>query len=66
LLALTCSKLTNARFDILKGKLAAIREEYEKLQKNGEYSRSVTLATSDKAALQGRIHKVSALLRNFL
>lgn len=61
-----CSKLTSAKFQTLKGKRDAIQEAYEELQNNSEYARSVTLATSDKAALQGRIHKVSALLKRFL
>lgn len=61
-----CSKLTGAKFETLKDQLGAIQVEYEKLQQNPEYARSVTLATSDKAALQGRIHKVSTLLKSFL
>lgn len=61
-----CSKLTTAKFQILQGQLDVIQTEYEKLQENPEYARSVTLATSDKAALQGRIHKVSTLLKTFL
>ena len=61
-----CSKLTSEKFEILKGKRNAIREAYEELQKNPDFAKSVTLATSDKAALQGRIHKVSALLKSFL
>lgn len=61
-----CSKLTTPKFQILQGQLDAIQTEYEKLQENPEYARSVTLATSDKAALQGRIHKVSTLLKTFL
>ncbi|BCF90107.1 DUF262 domain-containing protein [Paraburkholderia largidicola] len=63
---IACSKLTDTKFQTLEGQLDAIRESYEKLQKNPEFARSVTLATSDKAALQGRIHKVSMLLKNFL
>lgn len=60
-----CSKLTSTKYRILKVKIDEIQKEYEKLQKNPEYARSVTLATSDKAALQGRIHKVSSLLKSF-
>lgn len=60
-----CSKLTSAKFQTLKSKRNAIQEAYGELQKT-EYAKSVTLATSDKAALQGRIHKVSALLKTFL
>lgn len=61
-----CSKLTEDIFQKLMSQRDAIRKAYENLQKNPEYARSVTLATSDKAALQGRIHKVSALLKSFL
>ncbi|MGN4149248.1 DUF262 domain-containing protein [Burkholderia gladioli] len=60
---LACSKLTKTKFEILKENLALVRHEYEQLQNDPEYERSVTLATSDKAALQGRIHKVSTLLK---
>lgn len=63
---LACSKLASAKFETLKGQREAIREAYEDLQNDPEYAKSVTLATSDKAALQGRIHKVSALLKKFL
>jgi hypothetical protein len=59
-----CSKLSSARFDELKTKQAAIREAYEDLQRNADFAKSVTLATSDKAALQGRIHNVTALLKS--
>lgn len=62
---ISCSKLTAARFNKLENQLKPLREAYEKLQKDPDYARSVTLATSDKAALQGRIHKVSLLLKSF-
>lgn len=61
-----CSKLTADKYHKLRGQLDVIRQEYESLQRNQEYARSVTLATSDKAALQGRIHKVTQLLKGFL
>jgi hypothetical protein len=61
-----CSKLTNNKFDTLTGRQNAIRKAYEDLQNDADYAKSVTLATSDKAALQGRIHTVSALLKRFL
>jgi hypothetical protein len=61
-----CSKLTNAKYEVLKSRSETIRREYAKLQENLEYAKSVTLATSDKAALQGRIHKVSTMLKSFL
>ncbi len=58
-----CGKLSAARFDALVAKKEAVREAYATLEKNGDYAKSVTLATSDKAALQGRIHKVATLLK---
>jgi tryptophanyl-tRNA synthetase len=61
-----CSKLKRGMFEKLMSQQAAIREAYEELQNDPEYAKSVTLATSDKAALQGRIHMVSALLKGFL
>lgn len=61
-----CSRLTNPKFKILEGQLDALQAEYVKLQNDPGYAKSVTLATSDKAALQGRIHKVTALLKFFL
>ncbi len=59
-----CAKLTSARYDELLADKEAVRLAYEALQQNTDFSKSVTLATSDKAALQGRIHKVAALLKN--
>jgi Protein of unknown function DUF262 len=61
-----CSRLTKTRFEKLESQVNMIRRAYETLQKDPEYARSVTLATSDKAALQGRIHKVSSMLKAFL
>lgn len=59
-----CSRLTVARFNKLLAQKEVVQETYELLQKNVEYLRSVTLATSDKASLQGRIQKVTLLLKN--
>jgi hypothetical protein len=59
-----CAKLSQAKFLVLKGKANEVQDAYLKLQRTEDFARSVTLATSDKAALQGRIHKVSALLRS--
>lgn len=61
---LACSKISLARFNVLKLKKSQIKTAYESLQNNTEFARSVTLATSDKAALQGRIHKMSNLLKS--
>jgi hypothetical protein len=60
-----CSKLTSQSFNKLKLQKSKLQKRYEELQQDPEYARSVTLATSDKAALQGRTHKVSALLKSF-
>ncbi|MBB6187576.1 DUF262 domain-containing protein [Rhodanobacter sp. MP7CTX1] len=59
-----CSKLTPTRFNTLLANKEKVRAKYEELQENAEFGRSVTLATSDKAALQGRIHKVASLLKS--
>jgi hypothetical protein len=61
-----CSKLKPAEYEKIKEETDQIQAAYVELQDNKEYARSVTLATSDKAALQGRIHKVTALLKSFL
>lgn len=60
---LACSKLTNSRFESLLEKRSEIKDAYHELQGNADFSRSVTLATSDKAAVQGRIHKLTSLLK---
>jgi len=60
---LPCSKLTKARFDVLLAKQDLVQEAYQELQNNADFTKSVTLATSDKAAVQGRIHKVTNLLK---
>jgi hypothetical protein len=60
---LACSKLSDSRYKALASKTKALRTAYEKLQTDTDFTRSVTLATSDKAALQGRIHTVTALLK---
>ena len=60
-----CSKLTSAKFQRIHNQVDALRKACNILEKDAEYARSVTLATSDKAALQGRIFKVSNLLKNF-
>lgn len=61
-----CSRLTDDVFEKLIEQREKIQNAYEELQKNPEYARSVTLATSDKASLQGRVHAVSTLLKSFL
>lgn len=61
---LACSKLTKARFNELLAEREEVQEAYQELQNNADFRRSVTLATSDKAAVQGRIHKVANLLKS--
>lgn len=58
-----CGRLSAVRFKALVAKMDAVRDAYATLERNGDYAKSVTLATSDKAALQGRIHKVVTLLK---
>lgn len=62
----TCSRLSESNFKTLERKLGAISTAYELLQQEPAYAKSVTLATSDKAALQGRIQKVAALLKKLI
>jgi hypothetical protein len=59
-----CSKLKADRFTTLLAQKTTVQNAYEELQENADFIRSVTLATSDKAALQGRIHKVTTLLKS--
>lgn len=60
---LACHRLTTKRFQTLIPKADKIRDAYTQLEKNTDFAKSVTLATSDKAALQGRVQRVSALLK---
>ena len=59
-----CAKLNAARFNTLDARKDVVQKAFEDLQTNVDFARSVTLATSDKAALQGRIHKVASLLKS--
>ena len=58
------SCFTASRYAVLSAKKDDVRDAYAELEKDPEYAKSVTLATSDKAALQGRVQKVTALLKN--
>jgi hypothetical protein len=60
------SRLTASKFRLLEEQIDVIQAQYVELQDSPDYTKSVTLATSDKAALQGRIHRVTALLKSFL
>jgi len=60
---LACSRLTANRFDELLPRKEEIRASYAELEDNNDFAKSVTLATSDKAALQGRVQKVVSLLK---
>jgi len=59
-----CSKLKAARFQELDERKERVQQAYVELEGNVDFSRSVTLATSDKAALQGRIHRVNSLFKS--
>lgn len=59
----TSARLSEARYRALLSKKEEVREAYHLLEQNPDYGKSVTLATSDKAALQGRISKVVGLIR---
>lgn len=61
---IACGRLKPSRFELLTLRKAAVRVQYEELQREPEFARSVTLATSDKSALQGRIHKLTTLLKD--
>lgn len=56
------SKLSKEKYDNLALKTDAVQDAYKELQKDDEFIKSVTLATSDKASLQGRIHRITTLL----
>jgi hypothetical protein len=59
-----CGKLSKARFETLKKRKKAVHEAYMKLENEPDFSKSVSLATSDESALRGRIQKVTAMLRS--
>lgn len=58
------SKLTAVKYKLLSSIIGEVQSEYKKLQEDEEFIKSVTLATSDKASLQGRIHKISTLFKS--
>lgn len=60
------SKLSQAKYKALLSNVSEVQEEYKDLQEDDEFIKSVTLATSDKASLQGRIHKISALFKSIV
>lgn len=57
-----CSRLTQSKLKELKDRTKSIQQRFQQLQLESAFAKSVTLATSDKAALQGRIETVSKLL----
>ena len=59
---LACANLKPSTYDSLTKVTDKLRTLYSDLEKDIDFSKSVTLATSDKAALQGRVQRVSALL----
>ena len=59
-----CARLTPERAqEIIDNNLDA-QKMYDSLQENSVFARHVTLATSDKAALQGRISTIASLLKS--
>jgi hypothetical protein len=60
---LACARLSEVRFKALASSRSEVREAYAQLEKDPDFGKSVTLATSDKAALQGRVQKVISLLK---
>lgn len=61
---LACSRLSSDRFEVLLESRSEVRDAYAQLEKDADFAKSVTLATSDKAALQGRVQKVIGLLKS--
>lgn len=61
---LACDRVSPSRYEALVGARGVVRTAYAELENDTAYAKSVTLATSDKAALQGRVQKVVALLRS--
>jgi hypothetical protein len=61
---LACYRLKPDRYEVLSETCGEVRKAYAQLEKDVEFGKSVTLATSDKAALQGRVQKVISLLKN--
>jgi hypothetical protein len=60
---LSCAKLSDVRLDVLGAKKEELKQAYAALENDPDFAKSVTLATSDKSALQGRVQKVGALLK---
>lgn len=61
---LAVGRLSQASFEDLSQDPARVQAAYALLEKETEFVKSITLATSDKAALQGRVQRVSKLLKS--
>ena len=61
---LAVSKLSQARYKVLAAVPDEVQSAYAALEKDPGYVKSITLATSDKSALQGRVHRVSKMLKS--
>lgn len=61
---IACSELTDSEYAMLLTRIPQIKTDYEALQSNEEFSKSVTLATSDKNSLLTRIGCLEKLLKN--
>lgn len=60
---IACARLSGSRYSELSEIRTELREAYAQLERDADYAKAVTLATSDKASLQGRVQKVIALLK---
>jgi hypothetical protein len=61
---LACAQLTPKQYEKALSRRAKIRLAYSALAESADYARIVTLATSDKAALLGRVQKVLTILKS--
>lgn len=61
---IACARLTPERAEELTVAKKQVQAAYASLQEDPVFARYVTLATSDKAALQGRITTVNTLLKS--
>lgn len=61
---LSAAKMSQSAFDLASKHASRVQVAYAALEKDAEFVKSITLATSDKAALQGRVHRVTKLLKS--
>lgn len=63
---IACSGLSDEECLVLSTRIEQIKSGYEELQRNDDFARSVTLATSDKNSILSRIDFIRRLLRSQL